>query len=605
VPYFESSIGFGHNPFGHHQYGFGDWAEEMLWKNLPEVYRDCDDAGPAGSEVDQPLRKFQNALKPSYQDLRIKWHLFPFLWDAIKVPLDQLAQLGYNVGINVDPTKSEGLQRSSVLNASQLWLNKGTDKGYELTAAFEGLLVTVTPLWAQTCGPARQILGTPTGAVTCRFDLSTTRIIERPVSPGTVHIKVTTQYEIEESIRDDGAGNLVGFGNQMFGKLSRLDLISVNTMQLTAIIGVLFVGDTVTQGPATGIVVAVNGAAVTINTTVGVFTTGAIVDTTSGATATVAGITSDTLASGETFEGLTSGTEGSMRAFNTTYAVVDRITTLAGFTPGETLVGLTSGNYAVAGTTTELIQGPLQARIDLTGVVGTLTINEELTGVTSGSVAIVRDVVGASLYVDTITLPGFTIGETVTTVGGSGTVAAIDFGTIDYIAGDMSGRTTCLKVGEPVRYVVDLIESGPTQFIANYDEVVADLIPMDLILEDRYEKWPITATPIRISGGFMSRGECRSHSLRLFFATPDNTEIEDFVDVSRRIATSLDRFRPIHVEFDSISFDGSHASSQVWRTDRINADSAAATVWYAPVTGEQRASTQIWTTGPFSATVAR
>jgi len=107
-----SSIGFGHNPFGHHQWGLGDWAEEMLWKNMPVVYQDCDESGPAGSAVQLPLRAFQTALKASYQDIRVKWLNFPFLWDAIKVPLDQLPQLGYNVGINVDPTKSEGLQRS-------------------------------------------------------------------------------------------------------------------------------------------------------------------------------------------------------------------------------------------------------------------------------------------------------------------------------------------------------------------------------------------------------------------------------------------------------------------------------------------------------------
>lgn len=600
-----SSIGFGHNPFGHHQWGLGDWAEEMLWKNMPQVYKDCDEAGPDGSVVSNPLRKFQNALKPSYQDIRVKWLNFPYLWDAIEVPLDQLAQLGYNVGIVDDTSKPEGLRRSSVLNASQLWLNKGTDKGYEITAAFEGLLVTVTPLWAQTCGPRRQVLGVITGTVACEFNLSTTAISHNPVSPGTVHIQVVTQYGIEESIRDDEMGNLVGFGNQQSGKLHRIELTAVTTLLLTSIVGVFAVGDTVTQGATTGTVVAVNGARVTINTTAGVFTTGPVLDTTSGATGTVNDISSDTISGGETFEGLTSGNQATMRAFNTSYGVIDRINSLAGITPGETIVGLTSGNYAIAGATTELLQGPLQARLDLTGIAGTFSTDEQVTGGTSGSVGIVRSVTGASIYVDTITIPGFSVGEVVTTAGGSGTVAAIDFGTIDYTSGVLAGITTCLMAGSSVDFVVDLQESGPTSFVANYDEVVADLIPMDLILEDRYEKWPVTASPVRINGGFISEGECRSHSLRLFFSTPDNTEIENFIDVARRIATSLERFRPIHVEFDKISFDGTRASSQVWRTGTINADSAAAAVWYTPVTGEQRASSQVWQTGPFSATVAR
>jgi len=599
-----SSIGWGHNPFGHHQYGIGDWAEEMLWKNMPEVYRDCDEAGPTESVVEQPLRKFQSALKPSYQDIRVKWSQFPYLWDAIKVPLPQLPQLGYNVGIVVDSTKPEGLQRSSVLNASQLWLNKGTDKGYEIAAAFEGLLVVVTPLWAKTCGPASQTLGTIAGVLPCSFDLSTTLILERPVSPGTVHIKVITQYGIEEDIRDDSLGNLVGTGNQQTGPLFRLNLTSLVTLKLASIVGIFSVGDTVTQGAATGTVIAAIGAFITIDTTAGVFSTGAILDTTSGATATVIDLTADTLSSGETFKGLTSGTTAVMREFSSTYGVINRVTTLAGFTPGETLVGLTSGNYALAGTTSELLGGPLQARLDLSSITGTFTVDEELTGGTSASVGFVRSVSGSSLFVDTTTLPGFVVGETITTTGGSATVDTVDFGQIDYIGGAMTGFTTCLQLGSLVLFVVDLDPTGPTAFVANYDEVVADLLPMDLVLTDRYEKWPVTAQPVRISGGFISPGECRSHSLRLFFSTPDNTEIEDFVDVARRIVTSLERFRPIHVEFDKISFDGSRASSQVWRTGPVNADSAAAAVWYTPVTGEQRASSQVWTTGPFSATVA-
>ena len=599
-----SSIGFGHNPFGHHGWGLGDWAEEMLWRNMPQVYKDCDESGPVGSAVAQPLRKFQEALKPSYQDIRVKWLQFPYLWDAIRVPLDQLAQLGYNVGIIDDSTKSDGLRRSSVLNASQLWLSKGTDKGYEITAAFEGLLVTVTPLWAQTCGPARQVLGLITGSVPCEFNLASTVITERPISPGTVHITVTTQYGILEDIRDDSLGNLVGYGNQQNGELTRIELTSVTTLRLVSIVGIFSVGDTVTQGLTSGIVVAVTGAAVTINTTAGVFTTGAVVDTTSGATGSVANIASDVIEAGETFRGLLSGATAVMRDFNNTYGVIDRISSLAGFTPGETLLGLTSGDYALAGASTPLVQGPLQSRLDLSSITGAFTVDEEITGGTSGSIGIVRGVTSTAVFVDTTTTPGFVAGETVTTAGGSATVDLVDFGQVDYIGGALSGVTTCLQLNSSVDYVVDLTSEGPSSFVANYDEVSADLLPMDTILEDRYDRWPVTAPPVRISGGIISPGACRSHSLRLHFTTPDNTEIENFVDVAGRITASLERFRPIHVEFDKISFDGSRASSQIWYTGQVNADSSASAVWYASVVGEQRASSQVWTTGPFSATVA-
>lgn len=598
-----SSIGWGHNPFGRHQFGLGDWAEEMLWRNMPQVYKDCDEGGPTGSVVSQPLRKFQDALKPSYQDIRVKWLEFPFLWDAIKVPLDQLGQLGYNVGIVDDSTKPEGLRRSSVLNASQLWLNKGTDKGYEITAAFEGLLVTVTPLWAQTCGPSVFNLGMIGQPCSC-FDLSTTPVKPTPVGPGTLHIKVTTIYGIEEDIRDDGVGNLVGYGNQANGPLTRLDIVSAVSMTLTSIVGVFQEGDTVTQGAAAGVILAFADNVLTIRPVSGSFATGPIIATGTGATATVTATSADIIQPGETFEGLTSGTTAVMRNFQGVYGVIDRITSGAGFTPNETLRGQTSGGFAVAGASTPLIQGPLQVKVGVTNIVGSFAFDEQVTGSISGTTGVVQDIEGSYFWLDTVTEPGFLIGETLVSGLNSATVTSIDLGSIDYISGQLQGQTVSLQELSSIDVVVDLQETGPTQFLANFDDVIADQIPMDDIQSDRYARWPVTYSPVRLNNGILTGGECRSYSLRLFFYTPDNTEIEDFVDVASRITLALERFRPLHVRFDKIRFDGARASSQVWRTGPIIADSAAASVWTAKVVGEQLASSQVWTSGPISATVA-
>jgi hypothetical protein len=571
---------------------------------MPEVYKGCDESGPTGSAVESPLRKFQNALKPSYQDIRIKWHQFPTLWDAIRVPLDQLPQLGYNVGINVDSTKAEGLQRSSVLNASQLWINKGNDKGYEITAAFEGLLVTITPLWAQTCGPASLDLGAISALCDC-FDLSTTQLQPLPVSPETLHITVTTSYGIVEDIRDDGVGGLVGSGNQASGPLNRFSIISAVTLELTNIIGVISVGDAITQGGTSGTALAFSGSTLVVQPLVGVFGVGAITDTTSGATANASSTAPGVMTPGEIFKGLTSGATAVMRDFQSTYMIIDRITTLAGFTAGETLLGLTSGNYAVAGTTTTpLLQGPLRSKIVVGSVVGAFTESAELTGSAVGVTGVLRTIDGTTFWIDTTTQPGFVVGETLSSGANTAVILSIDFGSIDYISGLMTGQTVLLQANSTIESVVDLSVTGPTQFLPNYDLDPADLIPMDDIRSDRYERWPTTYIPVRIKNGILTPGECRSHSLRLYFFTQDDTEIEDFISVAGRIGLALEQFRPIHVQFDKISFDGARASSQVWMTGKVSADSSAASVWTTSVAGNQLASSQVWTPGPFSATVA-
>lgn len=167
-----SAIGFGHNPFGHPHggspfelpdtggvsepysmlvgFGIGDWAEEVTWKILPAWMRDED--GQRG-DVPEPLRGFIDVVKPLLNELIGKWRAFPSLWDAQTCPIGQLPALAYTVGLTLDQSKSEKLQRSEVLNAAQLFIHKGDNTGYSILAAFEDLLVQIIPLWASDCSP--------------------------------------------------------------------------------------------------------------------------------------------------------------------------------------------------------------------------------------------------------------------------------------------------------------------------------------------------------------------------------------------------------------------------------------------------------------------
>jgi len=668
-----SSIGFGRNPFGRHEFGVGDWAEEMLWKNIPEFYRECDNSGPEGSSVSQPLRGFVDAIKPFYQDLRNKWGSFPTLWDAGLVPLDSLPALGYNVGITPDSTKPEGLQRSSVLNASQLWINKGNDRGYQITAAFEGLLVDITPLWSKTCAAASQLLGT-IGAAPAPFDLSTTALVPTPIPPGSVQINVTTAAGLQQTIIDQGATTielaigavvggpfllgeplqglssgalanvstiastylvvnhltiaagyttgetlvgltsgatttlrgsvnhgreLLGVGYQPNGPLKKLATAAAVTLTLTSVTGILSTGDTLTQGLNTGTVLNVAGFKIKLLVTIGNFSAGAfsrsipVFPVVTGVIGTVA---NDAFTPGEVIVGQTSGSTAVVRDNQTTYALVDTFTTNAGFSISETLIGSSSGSYAVAGATAELVPGPLRTTITFFGGAGSYVTNELVTGSISGAVGIVRVAGAGAIVVDTVTLPGFTMGETLTGATSlvAKTISTRSQGSINYITGDLVGSTIPLQAGSTATSVAVLVTSGPTQFLAQLDDVPADLIPLDSIKSNRYALWPKTLIPVRIRAGVVTAAVCRSYSLRLYFRSVDNTEIEDFISVASRITLTLETFRPVHVRFDKVSFDGSRASSQVWRTGTVSAESFATSTWTVSMSATQLASSQVW-----------
>jgi len=157
VPGKPSTIGFGFQPFGQYPWGSSDWAEEVLWRILPIWMRDSDAQAPG--LVDMPLRSWIDTIKPYFEEIRFKWSIFPDLMDAQFCPLSNLPQLAYTFGLpEQDEEKSEALRRSEILNATTLYRNKGTDLGYEIMAGFEGLVVEITPIWAETKLPGAALI---------------------------------------------------------------------------------------------------------------------------------------------------------------------------------------------------------------------------------------------------------------------------------------------------------------------------------------------------------------------------------------------------------------------------------------------------------------
>lgn len=150
-----SAIGFGFQDFGQFPFGHADWAEEVTYSLAPQAQRDDDSVCPFDPPF--PFRKLADAYKPQFQYLHDQWASFPTLWDANRVPIAQLAQLGYNFDITPSTQKSEALQRAEVLNAIQFFINKGLDNGYQIAAAFSGLIAQITPLWATSCNPAASL----------------------------------------------------------------------------------------------------------------------------------------------------------------------------------------------------------------------------------------------------------------------------------------------------------------------------------------------------------------------------------------------------------------------------------------------------------------
>lgn len=141
-----SRVGFGRGQFGEFNFGFGDWAEILLWNYLPEIYRVKDAERP-----NHELRGFIDSIKPPFQELREKIEVFLDLRDPSRVPLQLLPFLANDVGLVDDPGQVESRRRSAVFDAFLLFLNKGTAKGYTIIGAFNNVQVAVEPLWEGPC----------------------------------------------------------------------------------------------------------------------------------------------------------------------------------------------------------------------------------------------------------------------------------------------------------------------------------------------------------------------------------------------------------------------------------------------------------------------
>lgn len=139
-----------------------------------------------------------------------------------------------------------------------------------------------------------------------------------------------------------------------------------------------------------------------------------------------------------------------------------------------------------------------------------------------------------------------------------------------------------------------LTVEGPDAWMPSFDELPADVEPLDVVYADRFDLWPTALYPIANPEGIffdvlpldalpldanysIREGRCRTYKLRLYYAKPDDTEIEDYTNVSRRVKGYVERFRPLHVEIETLIFDGPKAA--VTWVESVKADAFAAVSW--------------------------
>lgn len=440
-----SSIGFGHQPFGSEPFGSADWSEEVLWKVIPEFYR-ADDVNAPGL-VPQPLRGFIDSLKPLFQEIRTTLQTFPSLWDANKCPFPQLPALAYNVGLNIT-------------------------------------------------------------------SIQTIQLTEVTAAPFTIN-------------------------EQILGSSSK----------------------------STGFIGQVIGTAFTI---VGVIGPGFRV--------------------GETFTGQTSKQSANVFSVNGTGS--SQLLTVSTFIVGERVVGSVTSTRGVVGSLS-----PNTVSIDTVTGLG-FQNGEELRGETSNASGVINGITSdgksepllrsqvlnaSQLWINKGTNKGYRI------------TAAFEGLFVDITP---LWSQTCES--DPNGNLLTTAPPPEGSYLTYYDGLLADVVPTDKFFLDTFDAWPLNVDSVLIEDNF-PEGPCRSYSLRLFFYTPDNTEIENFDAVSSRIITNVNNFRPIHVRFDRITFDGPRASSQWWRHTPLIADSYAAGNWNTQATGSLQVSSQSWTISNFNA----
>lgn len=443
-----SSIGFGHQPFGSEQFGSADWAEEVTWKIIPEFYRNADTNAPG--LVPNPLRGFIDAIKPLFQEIRIKLERFPTLWDANRCPFPQLPALAYNVGLDIT-------------------------------------------------------------------SIQTIQLIEITAAPFTINEQ------------------LVGAQSGSTGFLSQ---VSQTSFTVIGVVGPGFrIGETFTgqSSKQTATVTSVNGTGATQLLTVSTFIVG------------------------ESVVGSETSTRGVIGSISPNAVSVNTVTGL-GFANGEELRGRTS---------------------NASGIINGIASDGK-------SEKLLRSQVlnASQLWTNKGTNKGYRI--------------AANF---EGLSVDITPLWAESCDPDPNGELLTVFPPDDGSYLSFYDDQPADTVPEDIFYQDSFAAWPLNVESVVIAPDFPS-GRCRSFSLRLFFHTPDDTEIENFDAVSARIIQNIEKFRPIHVRFDRITFDGPRASTQWWRHGPAIADSYAAYDWNTQIVGMLQSSSQPWTVGPFTATAS-
>lgn len=433
-----SKIGFGDQPFGATEFGSADWAEEVTWKIIPEFYRNLD-ANPGGL-VDAPLRGFIDSIKPLFQEIKDKLDLFPSLWDANRCPFPQLPALAYNVGIDI--TSIQNLQLTQV---------------------------TAAPF---TIG--EQITGSISGSI--------------------------------------------GFLNTVTGLI--FGLVGIRGPGFRQ-------GETITGSSSNKI---------------------AIVQSAVG-NGSIQTLILDTFTIGETITGQRTGTRAVVGSVTSGSINVDTVTGV-GFSNGEVVLGSQS---------------------EVSGIVNGITSDGKTENLLRSQV-----LNASQLWITKGTNKGYSI------------VAAFE-GLLVLITPLWS--ETCDP--DPNGELLTITGPDAGSYLTFFDLQLADQIAMDTFYNDPFAAWPKDVDSVKILPNF-PEGRCRSFSLRLFFFTPDDTEIEDFDAISSRILTNLEKFRPIYVKFDRVTFDGPRVSTQQWLDPQIISENSTVATWNTVVSGALIGSSESW-----------
>jgi len=154
--------GFAHSPMGNFPFGHADWAETVLWDELPEETKQEDlDAGGY-------YYKFVTALMPAFNELqRLVYGSKKYLIDPATVRGDLLKYVASKFGIILDFAEPEAYQRTRVEIAGRWRLIKGKREAYEVLCAIHGFNVDIKEVWwtgteYSTAGPTtyNEVIGT-------------------------------------------------------------------------------------------------------------------------------------------------------------------------------------------------------------------------------------------------------------------------------------------------------------------------------------------------------------------------------------------------------------------------------------------------------------